>query len=57
MIQRDETIYLVFDFFEVDLRRYIDKVKRQGLTIGHIKVKLKSQFSLYHDIHYYYYYM
>ncbi|CAO3649190.1 unnamed protein product [Mucor hiemalis] len=37
MIQRDETIYLVFDFFEVDLRRYMDKVKRPGLTTGHVK--------------------
>lgn len=38
MIQRDATIYLVFDFFEVDLRRYMDQVKRPGLTAGHIKV-------------------
>lgn len=39
MIQRDETIYLVFDYFDVDLRRYMDKVKRPGLTAGHVKVR------------------
>jgi hypothetical protein len=39
MIQRDETIYLVFDYSEVDLRKYMDKTKRAGLTSKHIKVK------------------
>jgi hypothetical protein len=43
MIQRDATIYLVFDFLEVDLRRYMDKVKRPGLTPGHIKVMQSLQ--------------
>jgi hypothetical protein len=38
MIQRDATIYLVFEFFEVDLRRYMDKTKRPGMTERHIKV-------------------
>lgn len=38
MIQKDATIYLVFNFYEVDLRRYMDQVKRPGLTAGHIKV-------------------
>ncbi|KAG2235889.1 kinase-like domain-containing protein [Thamnidium elegans] len=37
MIQRDATIYLVFEYSDVDLRRYMDKVKRPGLTAGHIK--------------------
>ncbi|CEP17654.1 hypothetical protein [Parasitella parasitica] len=37
MIQRDATIYLVFDFAEVDLRRYMDTMKRPGLTANHIK--------------------
>ncbi|KAI8385761.1 kinase-like domain-containing protein [Blakeslea trispora] len=37
MIQRDATIYLVFDFFEMDLRRYMDKTKRKGMTANHIK--------------------
>lgn len=44
MIQGHEMIYLVFDFFELDLRRYMDKVKRPGLTAGHIKVKIKIIF-------------
>lgn len=42
MIQKDATIYLVFNFSEVDLRRYMDRVKRPGLTAGHIKVNFKS---------------
>ncbi|EPB85650.1 CMGC/CDK/CDC2 protein kinase [Mucor circinelloides 1006PhL] len=37
MIQRDATIYLVFDFFDVDLRKYMDTLKRPGLTEKHIK--------------------
>ncbi|OBZ85273.1 Cyclin-dependent kinase 3 [Choanephora cucurbitarum] len=37
MIQRDATIYLVFDYFEMDLRRYMDKTKRKGMTANHIK--------------------
>ncbi|OAD02000.1 Cdk1/5 group protein [Mucor lusitanicus CBS 277.49] len=37
MIQRDATIYLVFDFYEVDLRKYMDTLKRPGLTAKHIK--------------------
>ncbi|KAI8091453.1 kinase-like domain-containing protein [Gilbertella persicaria] len=37
MIQRDATIYLVFDYSEVDLRRYMDKARRPGLTANHIK--------------------
>ncbi|KAI8636593.1 kinase-like domain-containing protein [Parasitella parasitica] len=37
MIQRDATIYLVFDFSEVDLRKYMDTMKRPGLTANHIK--------------------
>ncbi|KAI8877313.1 cell division protein kinase 2 [Backusella circina FSU 941] len=37
MIQRDTTIYLVFDFLDVDLRRYMDRAKRPGLTVPHIK--------------------
>ena len=38
MIQGDETIYLVFDYFDIDLGRYMHKLKRKGLTHGHIKV-------------------
>ncbi|GAN07393.1 cyclin-dependent kinase 2-like isoform X1 [Mucor ambiguus] len=37
MIQRDATIYLVFDFYDVDLRKYMDTLKRPGLTAKHIK--------------------
>ncbi|KAG2195192.1 hypothetical protein INT47_006723 [Mucor saturninus] len=37
MIQKDATIYLVFNFSEMDLRRYMDHVRRPGLTAGHIK--------------------
>lgn len=40
MIQRDATIYLVFDYSEVDLRRYMDKTRRAGLTMNHIKVSI-----------------
>lgn len=42
MIQKDATIYLVFNFSEMDLRRYMDHVRRPGLTAGHIKVNHKS---------------
>ncbi|KAI8381378.1 kinase-like domain-containing protein [Radiomyces spectabilis] len=37
LIQKDTSIYLVFDFSEVDLRRYMDAVGRKGLTPAHIK--------------------
>ncbi|CAO3619679.1 unnamed protein product [Cunninghamella echinulata] len=37
LIYRETTIYLVFDYFDVDLRRYMDYVGRNGLTLKHIK--------------------
>ncbi|EIE88784.1 hypothetical protein RO3G_13495 [Rhizopus delemar RA 99-880] len=37
MEQKDTLIFLAFEFAEVDLRRYMDKLGRPGLTIGHIK--------------------
>ncbi|KAG0167583.1 Cyclin-dependent kinase 2 [Apophysomyces sp. BC1015] len=38
MIQKDTTIYLVFDFAEVDLGHYIEKLGREGMTLPHVKV-------------------
>lgn len=52
MIQRDATIYLVFEYSDVDLRRYMDKVKRPGLTAGHIKVISIHFFFYFYDLHY-----
>ncbi|ORX62436.1 Pkinase-domain-containing protein [Hesseltinella vesiculosa] len=37
LIYRDTNLYLVFDYSDVDLRRYIEKVGRPGLTYKHIK--------------------
>ncbi|KAG0191557.1 Cyclin-dependent kinase 2 [Apophysomyces sp. BC1034] len=37
MIQKDTTIYLVFDFAEVDLGHYIEKLGREGMTLPHVK--------------------
>ncbi|CEG64360.1 Putative CMGC/CDK/CDC2 protein kinase [Rhizopus microsporus] len=35
--QKDTLIYIAFEFFELDLRKYMDNVKREGLSIGHIR--------------------
>lgn len=43
MIQRDATVYLVFDYSDMDFKRYMDKMKREGLTAAHIKVKHNLQ--------------
>ncbi|KAI8335967.1 kinase-like domain-containing protein [Chlamydoabsidia padenii] len=37
LIYFDTTIYLVFDYCDVDLRKYMNEVGREGLTIKHIK--------------------
>ncbi|KAI8065939.1 kinase-like domain-containing protein [Gongronella butleri] len=37
IIYREQNLYIVFDFSDVDLRRYIDHVGRDGLTYKHIK--------------------
>ncbi|KAI8099509.1 kinase-like domain-containing protein [Halteromyces radiatus] len=37
LIYFDTTIYLVFDYCDVDLRKYMDEVGREGLTLKHIK--------------------
>ncbi|SAL95864.1 hypothetical protein [Absidia glauca] len=37
LIYFDTTIYLVFDYCDVDLRKYINDVGREGLTFKHIK--------------------
>ncbi|CAO3615691.1 unnamed protein product [Cunninghamella blakesleeana] len=37
LIHRETTIYLVFDYLDVDLRRYMDRAGRNGLTLKHIK--------------------
>ncbi|CAO3676174.1 hypothetical protein G6F70_000791 [Rhizopus microsporus] len=35
--QKDTLIYIAFEFFDLDLRKYMDNVKREGLSIGHIR--------------------
>ncbi|KAI9032815.1 kinase-like domain-containing protein [Phycomyces nitens] len=37
LIQKDKTIYLVFEYFDIDLRKYMTDVGRAGLSLGHIK--------------------
>lgn len=51
MIQRDVTIYLVFDFAELDLRKYMDTAKRPGMTARHIKSFMHQLLSGLHYCH------
>ncbi|SAL95362.1 hypothetical protein [Absidia glauca] len=37
LIHFDTIIYLVFDYCDIDLRRYMDNVGREGVTMKHIK--------------------
>ncbi|KAI8968206.1 kinase-like domain-containing protein [Mycotypha africana] len=37
MIQKNNAVYLVFEYSEVDLRKYMEKVGRRGLTADHIR--------------------
>ncbi|KAI7872741.1 kinase-like domain-containing protein [Spinellus fusiger] len=37
LIQKDTTIYLVFEYFDIDLRKYMLEVGRAGLSLAHIK--------------------
>lgn len=38
VVHNDSKLYLVFEFLDLDLKRYMDSVKQEGFTPLHVKV-------------------
>ncbi|CAO3693987.1 unnamed protein product [Rhizopus stolonifer] len=51
MEQKDTIIYLAFEYAEVDLRNYMDKLQRPGLTLGHIRSFMHQMLNGLHYCH------
>ena len=49
VVHNDSKLYLVFEFLDLDLKRYMDSVKEEGLSPAHVKVSLGGRYIyLYH---------
>jgi len=38
VVHNDSKLYLVFEFLDLDLKRYMDSVKEEGFSPAHVKV-------------------
>jgi serine/threonine protein kinase len=40
VVHNDNKLYLVFEFLDLDLKRYMDSVKTEGFSPSHVKVRI-----------------
>jgi len=45
VVHNDSKLYLVFEFLDLDLKRYMDSVKQEGFSPLHVKVNPSLRFS------------
>ena len=38
VVHQDAKLYLVFEYLDLDLKRHMDNVKKEGFTAAHVKV-------------------
>lgn len=50
VVHNDSKLYLVFEFLDLDLKRYMDSVKQQGFTPIHVKVAGSECFVCINDL-------
>lgn len=46
VVHNDNKLYLVFEFLDLDLKRYMESVKQDGFSPSHVKVSLGEGHSL-----------